>query len=229
MAVAGQRGALHERDEGSQKRHQVAAAGQRKVALGMHKMLEELEFRAGHNLTDKEIQVNWGNVLRGVLVHGPDISGQEKFQSRRDVVHIGSGQDGDTSVFQEAPDAAEEARRVFQMFDHFDGRDQIKPIREIAVELRIIEIELYEFRLQLEIVLHVRSRNLKSRGLQPFRKRSAAGPEIQDACSGCRIAQRNFHDLLMRARKRSYQPRGLLPVIPETPVILSRIQRAITS
>ena len=99
--------------------------------------------------------------------------------------HVGGREDGDAIVFQQAPNVAQEAGGVFQMFDDFDGGNHVELIGEIAVELGIIEIELYEFRFQLEIIFQVCRGDLKSRGLQAFRERAAAGPEIERArCGG---------------------------------------------
>jgi hypothetical protein len=65
--------------------------------------------------------------------------------------------------------------------------------------------------------------------LQAFGECATAGSEIQDARARRRIATRDFHDLLMRAGKSSYQARGLLATLVGIPDILSGRQRAITS
>ena len=104
-----------------------------------------------------------------------------------------------------------------------------KRFGEISVELGIIEIELYEFRRQLEVIFQVCRGDLKSRGLQAFGERAAAGPEFEDARAGRRITPRDFHDSLMRAGERSNQERGLLSTVLRVVRIVAWRQRAITS
>lgn len=147
MTIPSQRWPFHEGNERAQERHEITATGQRKIALGIHKMFDELELRAGQDLSDEEIQVNWRNVLLGIFVHRTDISGAEKFQSRGYVFHVGSRQDRDAFFFRQALDAAQKPRRVFQMFDHFYGRDHIELRSELSIEQGIIEIELDKFGL----------------------------------------------------------------------------------
>src|SRR5271156_4156454 len=115
------------------------------------------------------------------------------------------------------------------MFDDFDGSDHVESLGEIAVEVGIVEIELHEFRFQLEVIFQVRRSDMKSHHLQALRERSAAGSEIEDARAGHRIAPRNFHDSLMRAGKSSYQTRGMLSTILGIAGIVASCQRAITS
>ena len=76
-------------------------------------MLDKLEFGARQNLANKEIQMDRRDVLGRVLVHCADIAGAEKFQTRRNVFHVGGGEDGDAIDLQQAPNAAQESRRGF--------------------------------------------------------------------------------------------------------------------
>ena len=116
-------------------------------------MLHEPQSCPRNNLPCKKVQVDWGNVLRGGLVHRPNFPPNQKLHTRGNIVHVGGGQDRDAIFVKEPLNAPQKRSRVFQMFNHFHGCNQIKLGGKFAIELRIVEVDLDEFRIELEIVI----------------------------------------------------------------------------
>src|SRR5581483_8316129 len=100
--------------------------------------------------------MNGRDMLRRHFVHRSKPPVEKELYASSNVLNVGRRHNGDTTGLQQHRNASQESCGAFKMLNHLYGGNQVVPLGERAIKMRVIEIQRYECRRDFEVILDIR-------------------------------------------------------------------------